>query len=92
MTKRVLAWSGVTVLVLAAMMLLTAPISGRTLQLRSRHSEPSPVSPPAQVAVTPEGKLYHRPDCRYIHGPIHLEAGEQARAEGFTPCTRCLKR
>jgi hypothetical protein len=91
MTKRVLSWSG-TILVLAMATWFTVPLSGRTVSLRSRHSEPTATPPPAQVAVTPQGKLYHRPDCLYIHGPIRLEPGEEAKAAGFTPCTRCLKR
>jgi methylphosphotriester-DNA--protein-cysteine methyltransferase len=43
------------------------------------------------VAVTRTGKLYHKPECTYIHGPAELESGIQAQAEGYTPCTRCLK-
>jgi hypothetical protein len=58
--------------------------------LRSRHSEPATAQPPSLVAVTSEGKLYHRPDCAYIHGPVQMESAEQATAEGYTPCTRCL--
>ena len=58
---------------------------------RSEHSRPAFATPPAVVAVTPDGKLYHRPDCTYIHGPAHLESGGEALANGYTPCTRCLK-
>jgi hypothetical protein len=43
------------------------------------------------VAVTKDGKLYHKPDCTYIHGTAQLESGAQAQADGYTPCTRCLK-
>jgi hypothetical protein len=59
--------------------------------LRSEHSRPARMPPPAMVAVTTEGKLYHKPDCTYIHGPSQLESGAQAQADGYTPCTRCLK-
>jgi hypothetical protein len=59
--------------------------------LRSEHSRPARVPPPAMVAVTRTGKLYHKPECTYIHGPAELESGVQAQAEGYTPCTRCLK-
>jgi hypothetical protein len=43
------------------------------------------------VAVTSEGKLYHQPDCGYIRGQATMEPGEQAVAEGYAPCTRCIK-
>jgi len=58
---------------------------------RSEHSRPARTFPPATVAVTRDGKLYHKPDCRYIHGSAELESGAQAQADGYTPCTRCLK-
>ena len=63
---------------------------GPTPPLRSQHSDPAKASPPAIVAVTPGGRLYHKPSCGLVHGPLHLEPGTQAMAEGYTPCTRCL--
>jgi len=59
-------------------------------KLRSNHSVPS-LSVPPLVTVTEQGKLFHRADCAYIHGPPRSEAGEQAIAEGYTACTRCMK-
>jgi hypothetical protein len=70
---------------------LVAASTGRPVTLRSRHSDPAIVARPPLVAVTVQGKLYHDPACGFIHGPIHLEPGEEAAAEGYTPCTRCLK-
>ena len=61
------------------------------LVLRSEHSRPNVAAPPATVAITSEGKLYHVPTCAYIHGPARLEPGARAVADGYTPCTRCLK-
>jgi hypothetical protein len=60
--------------------------------LRSRHSEPASAAAPSVVAVTADGKLYHDLACTFIHGPVRIEPGAQAVAEGYTPCTRCLKR
>jgi hypothetical protein len=90
MTKNVLILTAMTTALLAAGWLAALPI--RPDALKSRHSEPATTSPPASVAVTAEGKLYHRPECTFIHGPAHMEPGTQAVAEGYTPCVRCLKR
>jgi hypothetical protein len=60
--------------------------------MRSRHSDPVMVLSPPLVAVTAEGKLYHDPDCAFIHGPARHESVAEAIADGYTPCTRCLKR
>ena len=65
---------------------------GETAILRSPHSDPRITTRPEIVAVTSEGKLYHNPDCAFIHGPTRVESSDQAVAEGYTPCTRCLKR
>jgi hypothetical protein len=91
MTKRVLSLTAV-ILVLMVGGWLAAAASGRPEILRSRHSDPTIAAPPALVAVTAAGKLYHRPECSFIHGPIRTESIEQAVGEGYVPCTRCLKR
>jgi hypothetical protein len=56
--------------------------SGASRALRSRHSEPATTAPPSLVAVTSEGKLFHKPSCPF-HGPANLESGEQAVADGL---------
>ena len=91
MTRRVLSWTAVVALLLVGGW-LAAVSSGRLEPLRSRHSEPATVAPPPLVAVTAEGKLYHDPDCAFIHGPVRTVSSAEAIAEGYTPCTRCLKR
>lgn len=58
--------------------------------LRSRHSEPAAHLPQIKVAVTPGGKTFHRPECRYIHGPVEMVDARTAAAEGYTPDPRCL--
>ena len=90
MTRKVLIMSTIT-LILAGAGWFSASLAARPEPLRSRHSEPAITPPPSQVAVTAQGKLYHRPDCAYIHGPVRIESGQQALAEGYTPCTRCMK-
>ncbi len=57
--------------------------------LRSLHSEPAWSIPTGMVAVTEQGKLFHDPSCPLIHGPAHLQSGQQALGNGFAPCTRC---
>jgi hypothetical protein len=89
-TRNTLLLTAITAVVLTGGWLAATAVT-RPHQLRSQHSESAATPPPTMVAVTDEGKLYHRPDCRYIHGPLRMESGEQAVAEGYTPCTRCMK-
>jgi len=59
--------------------------------LRSQHSEPANTIPAQQVAIVPNGKQFHDPRCRYIHGkPVMVDA-KAAAAEGYTPDPRCMK-
>ena len=90
MTKNTLLLSAFTVVVLIAAWLAATAVT-RPQPLRSQHSEAAATAPREMVAVTDEGKLYHRPNCGYIHGPVRMESGEQAVADGYTPCMRCLK-
>lgn len=49
------------------------------------------VPPDAIVLVIPGRKRYHVPGCRQLVGRTHEELTyEEAREEGFTPCTACL--
>lgn len=49
------------------------------------------ISPDAIVLVIPGRKRYHVPGCRQLAGRDHEELTyEEAREEGFTPCTTCL--
>jgi hypothetical protein len=89
MTTRFLIFGALAIVLMLGGWLGTEPM-GPTPPLRSEHSEPAQASPPAIVAVTPGGRLYHKPSCTLIHGPVRLEPGRQAIAEGYTPCTRCL--
>jgi len=91
MTKRVLSLTMVVAVLLVGGWFAAAS-SGGLEPLRSRHSEPATTAPPSLVAVTADGKLYHNPDCTFIHGPVRMEPSAQAIAEGYAPCTRCLKR
>ena len=70
---------------------LGAAAAGYPAGLRSAHGEPAKTMPQTMVAVTNAGKLYHRPECKFIHGPVKLETGAQAFAEGYAPCPRCMK-
>ena len=89
MTKAVWRWTVVTAAVLLTGWTM-AMASRPSAPLRSAHSLPA-VTAPDVVVVTSEGKLFHRADCEFIHGPARSESGEQAINEGYTACTRCLK-
>lgn len=91
MTRKVLTLTLVTLMLLVGGW-IAAAAAGRSAMLRSRHSDPGIAAPPPVVVVTAAGKLYHRPECTFIHGPIRTESVEQAIGEGYTPCTRCMKR
>jgi len=59
--------------------------------LRSEHSQPAVKVPKDPVAVTPNGKTFHDPTCKFIHGPIEMIPANEAVAEGYTPCVRCMR-
>ena len=59
--------------------------------LRSEHGEPAVKVPKGLVAVTPNGKTFHDPTCKFIHGPIEMIPAGEAVAEGYTPCVRCMR-
>jgi hypothetical protein len=90
MTRAVWTWSAVTAAALLAAWILSSA-GASPAYLRSLHSDPASTAP-ATVVVTPDGKLFHRAGCTYIHGPARTEPGAQAIADGYTPCPRCLPR
>jgi hypothetical protein len=63
---------------------------GAAATLLSRHSEPAIHVLNRQVAITAEGKLFHDPSCRYIHGRAEMVSAQEAVRRGYTPCPRCL--
>lgn len=92
MTRQVRArWSiplvtALTVVALGAMFTAGVPAA----RLLDRHSQPARRTQVDEVVVTPEGKLFHRPGCRFIHGSPHLRPAAATRAAGLSPCPRCL--
>jgi len=72
-----LAWSH-------ASLLARAPV-------RSEHSQPAAKIPDRMVAVTAEGKTFHDPSCKYIHGPVEMMTAQEAIRRGYTPCVRCMR-
>ncbi|HKW25828.1 MAG TPA: hypothetical protein VJN48_08595 [Terriglobales bacterium] len=64
---------------------------GATATLLSRHSEPAIHMPNRQVAITAQGKLFHDPSCRYLHGKPEMVNAQEAVRRGYTPCPRCLR-
>ncbi|MGE5206598.1 MAG: hypothetical protein ACM3PW_13360 [Chlamydiota bacterium] len=61
-----------------------------TATLLSEHSMPAAHLPAREVAVTPQGRLFHDPSCRYIHGKAEMISAQEAAKRGYTPCPRCL--
>jgi hypothetical protein len=75
---------------LAAGYAMGRSMSPGPVALRSEQSRPAATAPAGLVAVTPAGKTFHHPDCKYIHGPLRMIPGKEAVAEGYTPCVRCM--
>jgi hypothetical protein len=78
-------------LVLMGVLWRASEVAAHPPALRSQHSEPANTIPAQQVAIVPNGKQFHDPRCRYIHGkPVMVDA-KAAVAEGYTPDPRCMK-
>lgn len=78
---------------IAGSVLLTNSLSGRHF-LRSHHAEPANNIPPDLVVVVSGGaKLFHVPGCPFIHdkNTERTLTAKEAMAEGYVPCTRCLR-
>lgn len=89
MSKRV--WAA-TLITLALIGACYAALSRPSPDLRSQHSLPAVIVPSAMVVVTDRGKLFHRPECKYIHnGERKTMSAADAVAQGYTPCTRCYR-
>ena len=65
--------------------------SQRIASLRSEHSEPAAIMPAGQVAVVSDGKQFHDPKCKYLHGTPKMMTAEQATRLGYTPDPRCMQ-
>jgi hypothetical protein len=62
--------------------------------VRSQHAEPAYKIPPDLVVVVSSGaKLFHVPGCPFIHDKAseRTMTAKEAMAEGYVPCTRCLR-
>lgn len=90
MSWRVWAAIAIAALLAAAAMGYGYSRPGATATLLSRHSMPAVRLPAGQVAVTAQGKLYHDPSCRYLHGKAEMMSAQEAARLGYTPCPRCL--
>ena len=78
-------------LVLIGVLWHAGEVSARQPALRSEHSEPAKSIPAQQVAIVPNGKQFHDPRCRYIHGAPVIVDAQTAAADGYTPDPRCMK-
>lgn len=85
-----------TVLVAGSFEIATS--KGVPRPLRSEHAHPAGESiPRGMMVVVAEGtNTFHLAGCRYIHensknkSKLRTIPAEQAQAEGFVPCVRCL--
>jgi len=91
MARRTWIAAVVTLAALAAGYLAARSLSGSVAALRSEHSRPAVILPEGSVAVTPDGKTFHYPTCRFVHGPVEMIPAEEAAAKGYVPCVRCMR-
>ncbi|HLK32965.1 MAG TPA: hypothetical protein VKT29_07735 [Terriglobales bacterium] len=89
MSGRVWTGSIIIIIVLGAIVSFGYGRPGNATLL-SRHSMPAQELPNRVVAVTAQGKLFHDPTCRYIHGKPEMISAREAADRGYTPCPRCL--
>jgi len=64
-------------------------------ELRSEHAQPgNRVPPDMMVIVSEDGKLFHVAGCGFIHEKNKLRTitAAEASREGYSPCTRCMKK
>ncbi len=63
-------------------------------ELRSEHAQPgNGVPPDMMVVVSVNGKLFHVPQCSFIHDKAHVQTvtAREALRQGYAPCVRCMK-
>jgi hypothetical protein len=92
MARRTWFAAGIVVVVLAVGFAVGRSRLPAAPVLRSGHSRPAATVPSGLVAVTPAGRLFHDPGCKYIHGPVEMMPAKKAVQEGYTPCLRCMRR
>jgi len=59
---------------------------------RMQQSQPTVSVPDQMVAVTPDGKTFHDPSCKAIHGKPVMMSAKDAIAKGYVPCVRCMRK
>jgi hypothetical protein len=90
MSMRVWRASILAILLVFVGYLLGRAQSGTLPNLRSQHSQPAVHMPAQRVAVTADGKTFHKADCPFIHGPVKMVDARTAAAEGYVPDPRCM--
>jgi hypothetical protein len=65
-------------------------------ETRSRLAQPAHRIPPdLKVVVSSEGRLFHVPNCRYLHNKVgespETMTAALAMRNGYAPCPRCLR-
>ena len=86
-------WFGVfTCLTVMGFVLLMREMPAPIEPLRSEHSEPASIPLSEPVAVTPAGKQFHDPSCKYIHGKPQMLSSQEAVERGYTPDPRCMQK
>jgi competence protein ComEC len=74
-------------LIAVALFLLGAPAAPVAAQPPTRQQQPQ--TKEQTVYVTKTGKKYHRATCSYLSKSKIPTSLKDAKANGFTPCSRC---
>jgi hypothetical protein len=90
MTKQV--WTCVFATLLLAGAVAIWAVNSGAQPLRSQHAHPAIVAVDGTVSVTAEGNLFHAASCKDLHQPAQAMPASEAVAEGYAPCTRCMRK
>jgi hypothetical protein len=90
MSKRVWPARFLTIALVLVACFLGAKQSQAIPDLRSQHSQLAVRMPSQPVAVTADGKTFHRAGCPFIHGPVKMVDAQTAAREGYVPDPHCM--
>ncbi len=94
--RRFLGWmvAAAAAVVTAGSIELASSFAMHDPQLRSEHAQSGVGVPPElMVVVSDKGKMFHVPECGFIHDRSNLRtiSAREAQQEGYVPCIRCMK-
>lgn len=72
-----------------ALVLSAAPSHGFQAAPKRQRTQPVPETKEQTVYITKTGRKYHADGCQYLRRSQIPMSLKQAKAQGYTPCSRC---